>query len=110
MVDDAAAPIVSEPPEELLCPITQVALRDPVVCASGNTYERSALFEYWQHSGTARDPLQNIELPTRTVFPNWDKRRAVQRWLTEHPDVTPAGWESRSVPLPEEQARRQERW
>lgn len=40
-----------EEPEELLCPITKVMMRDPVfVAGSGNTYEREAIETYWQHS------------------------------------------------------------
>ena len=40
-----------EEPEELLCPITKVMMRDPVfVAGSGNTYEREAIETFWQHS------------------------------------------------------------
>jgi len=33
------------PPRELVCPITQELLRDPVVAEDGHTYERNSLGE-----------------------------------------------------------------
>ena len=35
-----------EPPDELVCPITQELMQDPVMCADGESYERNAI-EAW---------------------------------------------------------------
>ena len=121
----AAAAAVVEP-EELLCPVTRVLLRDPVVTSAGNTYERAALLASWAHRarGTPRrDPLTNEALASREVYPNWFVRNMVSRpeavllllaaprgpdepdaqvatFLASHPGYTPEGWEDRVVPPP----------
>lgn len=79
----AAAAAVVEP-EELLCPVTRVLLRDPVVTSAGNTYERAALRAGWAHRarGTPRrDPLTNEALSSRDVYPNWLVRNMVRAAL-----------------------------
>lgn len=35
------------PPRELVCPITQEVLKDPVVAADGHTYERASLLTWY---------------------------------------------------------------
>ena len=42
----------AEPPEELICPITQELFVDPVVAEDGNTYSRADLLE-WFSGGSA---------------------------------------------------------
>ena len=50
-------------PEDLLCPMLHCAFRDPVVNAAGNTYEREALYKFWESThGELRDPLTNAAL------------------------------------------------
>jgi len=98
-VDRSAGWSAVEDPEQLLCPITHTMFRDPVfVPESGNTYERSAVEQYWATSPPPRDPLTNVALSGRTVHPNWMVRREVQRFLDTHPDYTPQGWLQREVP------------
>ncbi|KAL7483858.1 hypothetical protein ACHAW6_009504 [Cyclotella cf. meneghiniana] len=46
------------PPRELICPITQELLRDPVLCSDGHTYERSSLVT-WFGMGRNRSPVTN---------------------------------------------------
>eukprot|EP00747_Dinoflagellata_sp_TGD_P095661 gnl/TRDRNA2_/TRDRNA2_166551_c0_seq1.p1 gnl/TRDRNA2_/TRDRNA2_166551_c0~~gnl/TRDRNA2_/TRDRNA2_166551_c0_seq1.p1 ORF type:complete len:312 (-),score=32.11 gnl/TRDRNA2_/TRDRNA2_166551_c0_seq1:314-1228(-) len=88
-------------PLDLLCPVLHTLLRDPVVNAAGNTYERSALEQYWSTVGRSWiDPLTNDALPHRELFPNWDMRRRVQVFLDAHPDYIPEGWPDRHVPVP----------
>mmetsp|Transcript_33355 Transcript_33355/g.71468 ORF Transcript_33355/g.71468 Transcript_33355/m.71468 type:complete len:422 (+) Transcript_33355:153-1418(+) len=86
-------------PEALLCPVTQIMYQDPVfVPESGNTYERSAVEQYWRSAPPPRDPLTNVALADTSLHPNWMVRREVQRFLDEHPSYTPQGWTSREVP------------
>lgn len=87
-------------PEHLICPITFVMFQDPVVVQSGNTYERSAIEEYWKQVGCLRDPLTNQILTTWMLFPNLDKRREVAAFLQQHRDYTPRGWTSSDPPSP----------
>lgn len=95
----------AEEPDELLCPITRTMFRDPVVNLAGHTYERGALEQYWRSRAGMRaqftDPNTNTAVRNGTLIANWDKRKAVARWLEEHPDSVPDGWESREVSAPD---------
>lgn len=46
------------PPRELICPITQELLHDPVIASDGHTYERTSLVT-WLSMGNARSPVTN---------------------------------------------------
>jgi len=84
-------------PEVLLCPITRVMFRDPVmVFDSGHTYERSAILSHFRRNG-AKDPLTRRALSSTKVMTSWAMRNVVQDWLDKHPDVTPDGWDSREL-------------
>ena len=63
-------------PEELLCPITRIMLRDPVmVVESGHT--RSAVLTHFERNG-AKDPLTRLALSSTKVMTNWLVRKIVQ--------------------------------
>ena len=65
-------------PEVLLCPITRVMFRDPVmVVESGHTYERSAILAHFERNG-AKDPLTRLALSSTKVMTNWAVRQIVQ--------------------------------
>ena len=70
-----------EEPDALLCPVTRVMFRDPVVCESGHTYERAALEQFWASAPQPRDPVTNVVVSAAILLPNWDKRRCVAAWL-----------------------------
>ena len=94
----------AEEPEDLTCPVTKMMFRDPVfVAGSGNTYERDAIETFWRSRRDRRDPLTNAHVKNASLFTNWTKRREVDAWLSRHPDQTPEGWPSRSVPPPLEE-------
>ena len=58
-------------PRELICPITQELMKDPVVCEDGHTYERSSLIT-WFNMGRTRSPVTNSFLTNTTdaLLPN----------------------------------------
>ena len=101
---DSSAPdadLVAEP-EELLCPITRIMFRDPVmVVESGHTYERSAVLTHFERDG-AKDPITGRDLSSTKVMTNRTVRQIVQAWLDRHPDVTPDGGDSRELLEPSE--------
>ena len=79
-------------PDNLLCSLTQMMYRDPVVVAgSGNTYERAAVLSHWRRKGFPNDPLTNLNLTSDMLITNWDKRRDVQAFLTNHASYVPDG-------------------
>ena len=88
-----------EPPAHLLCPITHCLLRDPVINAAGNTYEREALTDFWKLRPRV-DPLSSVLLCDATLIPNAFARQAVDAWLEAHCDAgyTPDGWPCRELP------------
>lgn len=58
---------------ELMCPITQELLVDPVVAQDGFTYERSAILEWFNKcaaSGEMTSPLTNAPLTSAQLFDN----------------------------------------
>merc|ERR1712136_414923 len=94
-----------EEPERLLCPITHIMYRDPCfVPESGNTYERSAVEQYWASVHPPRDPLTNMSVTTRAIYTNWGVRREVQKFLEDHPEHVPSGWDDRRLPSPADSA------
>eukprot|EP00928_Gymnodinium_smaydae_P067164 TRINITY_DN50102_c0_g1_i1.p1 TRINITY_DN50102_c0_g1~~TRINITY_DN50102_c0_g1_i1.p1 ORF type:complete len:419 (-),score=26.95 TRINITY_DN50102_c0_g1_i1:83-1339(-) len=103
-VDETAD--ISEP-QHLLCPITHVMFRDPVMTAAGRTYERSAILEFWRQRFSTHgysyvlDPMTNQSLQDSRLITNFDKRSEVQVFLSEHADYLPDGWTSRSIPAAE---------
>ena len=56
-------------PEEIVCPITQDIMLDPVSAADGHAYERKAI-EEWFAKGNKTSPNTNAELENRTLIPS----------------------------------------
>ena len=91
----------NDEPEHLICPISRIMFRDPVVVVeSGHTYERENILAHFDRNGP-KEPLTGKLLEQdKLVMTNWALRNAVQDWLDEHPDVTPDGWDNRELPQP----------
>jgi hypothetical protein len=49
------------------CPITYEFMKNPVMCADGHSYEKSAIDEWFKYNDTS--PLTNLRIP-KTYFPN----------------------------------------
>jgi hypothetical protein len=66
-----------------MCPIGRSPMSDPVVCADGFSYERSAI-ERWLRRFPpplrARSPCTNLVLPNHTLVPNHSLRAAIAEW------------------------------
>ena len=78
---DAPDADLEDEPEVLLCPITRVMFRDPVmVVDSGHTYERSDILSHFERNG-AKDPLTRRALSSTKVMTNWVVRQIVRDWL-----------------------------
>eukprot|EP00850_Spirogloea_muscicola_P000805 SM000003S11050 [mRNA] locus=s3:489668:494857:- [translate_table: standard] len=61
------------------CPITRDVMDDPVDIASGQTYERTAI-EQWFAEGHTTDPTTNVKLPSLEIRSNEGLRRAIEEW------------------------------
>lgn len=63
----------TEPPRQLVCPITLELLVDPVMAADGHTYERVAIEEHFRQTKggkNPRSPATGAVLPSRMLIPN----------------------------------------
>ncbi|XP_059308792.1 U-box domain-containing protein 10-like [Lycium ferocissimum] len=70
-------------PEEYLCPISLELLRDPVIVATGQTYERSFI-QRWIDGGNTRCPKTQQILQDLTLTPNIALRSLISDWCTKN--------------------------
>lgn len=64
----AVAAVAAEPLSDFICPITHCIFKDPVICADGFTYERTAIVDWFQRSGNS--PMTNEPLEHKGLVPN----------------------------------------
>ena len=67
--------------DEFLCPITYDLLRDPVIAADGNTYERTAI-ETWL-AKTQSSPLTGESLEHSQLSPNRTLKKIIEDLINE---------------------------
>jgi hypothetical protein len=71
--DDASKEVVVDS----FCPLTMKVLRDPVITADGQTYERTEIAS-WFELGNKTSPLTGAELPSTHLTSNIALRNAIQ--------------------------------
>lgn len=76
-------------PEEFLCPITKSLMADPVIIASGETYERQCI-QIWLQQGNRHCFKSGATLDNESLTPNMALRSAIHAWC-----------EKRRVPKPQ---------
>ena len=69
---------VSKLPPEVVCPITQVIMSDPVIAADRFTYERAAITDWLEQSDTS--PVTGAVLANMTLTPN-DSVKKIAEWF-----------------------------
>ncbi|KAK8537332.1 hypothetical protein V6N13_042265 [Hibiscus sabdariffa] len=77
-------------PDDFLCPISLELMRDPVVVATGQTYERSYI-QRWIDSGNATCPKTRQKLEDTTLTPNYVLRSLINQWCAKHNIEQPSG-------------------
>lgn len=82
------------PPEEYACPISLRLMYDPVVIASGETYERMWI-QKWFDEGNVICPKTKKKLPHLSMTPNVALKELISKWCKTN-DV--------SIPNPSRQA------
>ncbi|XP_010531617.1 PREDICTED: U-box domain-containing protein 6 [Tarenaya hassleriana] len=78
------------PPEELRCPISLQLMCDPVIIASGQTYERVCI-EKWFNDGHNTCPKTQQQLPHRSLTPNYCVKGLVGSWCEQNGVPIPTG-------------------
>eukprot|EP01018_Ginkgo_biloba_P028392 Gb_19331 [translate_table: standard] len=104
---------IKKPPNDFLCPLTNLLLSDPVTLETGQTYERRAIQEWLDRGNvtcpvTAQNLRSNILPKTNNVL-----KRLVIKWKQQFPDIArdftdndynsstfrPETWDSMAVSL-----------
>ncbi|XP_028127076.1 U-box domain-containing protein 6-like isoform X1 [Camellia sinensis] len=78
------------PPEELRCPISLQLMYDPVIIASGQTYERICI-EKWFSDGHNTCPKTQQQLPHLSLTPNYCVKGLVASWCEQNGVPVPDG-------------------
>ncbi|MBA0642503.1 hypothetical protein Goklo_026878 [Gossypium klotzschianum] len=71
------------PPEELRCPISLQLMYEPVVIASGQTYERICI-EKWFSDGHDTCPKTQQKLPHLSLTPNYCVKGLIASWCEQN--------------------------
>ncbi|KAK1438154.1 hypothetical protein QVD17_03957 [Tagetes erecta] len=78
------------PPEELRCPISLQLMYDPVIIASGQTYERICI-EKWFQNGHNTCPKTHQTLAHLCLTPNYCVKGLVASWCEQNGILVPEG-------------------
>lgn len=78
------------PPEELRCPISLQLMSDPVIIASGQTYERACI-EKWFNDGHNTCPKTQQKLAHLSLTPNYCVKGLVASWCEQNGIPVPEG-------------------
>ncbi|GFQ01856.1 U-box domain-containing protein 15 [Phtheirospermum japonicum] len=70
-------------PHEFLCPISLEIMSDPVIIATGQTYERESI-QKWLNSGHRTCPKTGQKLNYLTVAPNFALRNLILQWCEKN--------------------------
>ncbi|CAN6242127.1 unnamed protein product [Urochloa humidicola] len=70
-------------PPQFLCPISSKIMSDPVIVASGQTYDRRSI-EEWFSAGNQLCPQTQQDLLDATLIPNHLVRSMILQWCTEN--------------------------
>lgn len=87
---------VLEPPEEFKCSISLRLMYDPVVIASGKTFER-VWIQKWFNAGHNTCPKTHMRLDNVSVTPNVAIKELISQWCLKHGISIP---EPHSQPMP----------
>ncbi|KAI5082188.1 hypothetical protein GOP47_0001931 [Adiantum capillus-veneris] len=69
-----------EPPlPSFFCPFTKAVMEEPVMIATGNTFEHSWI-QRWFDSGETIDPISRLPLPNLTLRPNVQLKKIIEEW------------------------------
>ncbi|KAK6134212.1 hypothetical protein DH2020_032017 [Rehmannia glutinosa] len=70
-------------PDDFRCPISLELMRDPVIVATGQTYERSYI-QRWIDCGNTTCPNTQQKLQHLTLTPNYVLRSLISQWCVKH--------------------------
>ncbi|KAG7943987.1 hypothetical protein I3843_15G074100 [Carya illinoinensis] len=71
-----------EPPQEFKCPISMQVMHDPMIIASGKTFERFWI-EQWFNEGNQTCPITHMELDNLLMTPNSILKELISVWSSQ---------------------------
>lgn len=80
--EDGEAAMVN-PPVEYLCPITLDLMRDPVIVATGQTYDRTSITR-WIQAGHSTCPKTGQKLAHKELISNYALRSLISQWCEDN--------------------------
>ncbi|KAG7943970.1 hypothetical protein I3843_15G073300 [Carya illinoinensis] len=83
--DDFGTP---EPPKEFKCPITMQVMHDPMIIASGKTFERFWI-ERWFNEGNQTCPITHMKLDNLFMTPNSILKELISAWSSRQEITIP---------------------
>ncbi|KAF3432204.1 hypothetical protein FNV43_RR26943 [Rhamnella rubrinervis] len=89
-LDETKKPDALVIPDDYLCPISLELMRDPVIVATGQTYERSYI-QRWIDCGNKTCPKTQQKLENLTLTPNYVLRSLINQWCVTHNIEQPTG-------------------
>ncbi|XP_073390806.1 U-box domain-containing protein 4 isoform X2 [Physcomitrium patens] len=72
-----------EIPADFRCPLSGELMSDPVILASGQTYERIYI-QHWLNEGHSRCPKTHQKLSRRNLIPNYTVKALIANWCETH--------------------------
>lgn len=79
--------VVMSIPDEFRCPISLDLMNDPVIIASGHTYDRSSIAQ-WINSGHHTCPKSGQRLIHMALIPNYALRSLIHQWCQDNNMIT----------------------
>ncbi|PIA32429.1 hypothetical protein AQUCO_04500199v1 [Aquilegia coerulea] len=70
-------------PDEYRCPVSLDLMQDPVIVASGHTYDRSSIAQ-WINSGHHSCPKSGQKLIHMALIPNYALKSLIHQWCQEN--------------------------
>ncbi|KAI3449783.1 hypothetical protein Pfo_006448 [Paulownia fortunei] len=70
-------------PSYFRCPLSLELMLDPVIVASGQTYERAAI-QKWLDHGLVRCPKTGYKLSHKNLIPNYTVKALITNWCNEN--------------------------
>ncbi|XVE69865.1 hypothetical protein DITRI_Ditri10aG0025900 [Diplodiscus trichospermus] len=74
---------IPKPPEQFKCPFSMRLLYDPVIIASGKTFER-VWIEKWFNEGSQVCPVTNTRLEQLSLTPNVALKGLISKWFLSY--------------------------
>ncbi|CAN1225416.1 U-box domain-containing protein 5 [Linum perenne] len=83
--DEARANLLSHsaPPEQFRCPLSRRVMYDPVIIASGQTYERMWI-QKWFDDGNSTCPKTKLQLQNFSIIPNTAMKDLILNWCMDY--------------------------